>query len=199
MGEVEMLWRKRGNEGQRTRVDSDSPDGATAAAHPAIPEPPTRAEKPRPREGRGVCGSVILGQHHGGAVMPGVQVTPMHPFNLRRAQQPWTKRRLHKRAGVDLVVRRASQMETLDEWNLELALLNAHDGGCAYQLDAGIYRRICSNGLVVADGPFETIRFRHAGLDQENGNRRQSRCSGGSLTRSKFKARGSVARSPRYG
>jgi len=25
VGEVEMLWRKRGNEGQRTRVDSDSP------------------------------------------------------------------------------------------------------------------------------------------------------------------------------
>ena len=42
--------------------------------------------------------------------------------------------------------RRAEQMETLDEWNVELVLLNSHDTGCAYQVHAGIYRRICSNG-----------------------------------------------------
>ena len=27
--------------------------------------------------------------------------------------------------------RRAEQMETLDEWNVELVLLNSHDAGCA--------------------------------------------------------------------
>ena len=46
--------------------------------------------------------------------------------------------------------RRAEQMETLDEWNVELVLLNSHDAGCAYQLHAGIYRRVCSNGLVLS-------------------------------------------------
>ena len=60
--------------------------------------------------------------------------------------------------------RRAEQMETLDEWNVELVLLNSHDRGCAYQLHAGIYRRICSNGLVMSDGSFDAIRFRHSGL-----------------------------------
>ena len=60
--------------------------------------------------------------------------------------------------------RRAEQMETLDEWNVELVLLNSHDRGCAYQLHAGIYRRICSNGLVISDGNFTAIRFRHTGL-----------------------------------
>lgn len=60
--------------------------------------------------------------------------------------------------------RRAEQMETLDEWNVELVLVNSHDRGCAYQLHAGIYRRICSNGLVLSEGSFEAIRFRHAGL-----------------------------------
>ncbi len=48
--------------------------------------------------------------------------------------------------------RRAEQMQTLDEWNVELVLLNSHDRGCAYQLHAGIYRRICSNGLVMSEG-----------------------------------------------
>lgn len=63
--------------------------------------------------------------------------------------------------------RRAEQMETLDEWNVELVLLNSHDAASAYQLHAGIFRRICSNGLVVASDTFETIRFRHAGLDPD--------------------------------
>ena len=63
--------------------------------------------------------------------------------------------------------RRAEQMETLDEWNVELILVNSHDAGCAYQLHAGLDRRICSNGLVISDGQFETIRFRHAGLEAE--------------------------------
>ena len=63
--------------------------------------------------------------------------------------------------------RRAEQMQTLDEWNVELVLLNSHDKGCAYQLHAGIFRRICSNGLVLSEGSFEAIRFRHAGLVTE--------------------------------
>ena len=75
--------------------------------------------------------------------------------------------RLEARRGFQkhlLRFRRAEQMETLDEWNVELVLLNSHDAGCAYQLHAGIYRRICSNGLVLSSGSWEAVRFRHAGL-----------------------------------
>jgi hypothetical protein len=61
-------------------------------------------------------------------------------------------------------LRLEAQMETLDEWNVELVVVNSHDAGCAYQLHAGIYRRICSNGLVVSGDSFEAIRFRHSGL-----------------------------------
>jgi hypothetical protein len=60
--------------------------------------------------------------------------------------------------------RRAEQMQTLDEWNAELVLTNSHDAACAYLMRVGIYRRLCSNGLVVSDDTFEAIRFRHAGL-----------------------------------
>lgn len=63
--------------------------------------------------------------------------------------------------------RRAEQMATLDEWNVELVLLNSHDRGCAYQLHAGIYRRICSNGLVMSEGKPEAIRFRHSKLETD--------------------------------
>ncbi len=61
--------------------------------------------------------------------------------------------------------RLSAQLAALDEWNIELVLVNSHDAGCAYQLHAGIYRRICSNGLVVGEGEFEALRFRHSGLD----------------------------------
>ncbi len=64
-------------------------------------------------------------------------------------------------------LRRANQMETLDEWNVELVLLNSHDAGCAYQLHAGIFRRVCSNGLVMSDASFPAMRFRHAGADTD--------------------------------
>jgi hypothetical protein len=63
--------------------------------------------------------------------------------------------------------RLAEQMQTLDEWNVELVLLNSHDKGCAYQLHAGIYRRVCANGLVLSELSFEAIRFRHSGLQAE--------------------------------
>ena len=60
-------------------------------------------------------------------------------------------------------LRLQTQMQTLDEWNVELVVVNSHDAGCAYQLHAGIYRRICSNGLVIGGESFEAIRFRHSG------------------------------------
>jgi len=63
--------------------------------------------------------------------------------------------------------RRAEQMETLDEWNVELVLVNSHDAGCAYQLHAGVYRRLCDNGLVLGEGSFQALRFRHTGLEPE--------------------------------
>ena len=63
--------------------------------------------------------------------------------------------------------RREDQMRVLSEWNLELVLLNSHDAGCAYQLHAGVYRRICSNGLVTSERFLEAIRFRHQGLKPE--------------------------------
>jgi hypothetical protein len=64
--------------------------------------------------------------------------------------------------------RRAEQMQNLDEWNEELVLANSHDAGCAYVMRIGIYRRLCSNGLVVSDENFEAIRFRHSGLKSEH-------------------------------
>lgn len=63
-----------------------------------------------------------------------------------------------------IAFRREDQMQVLDEYCVELLLINSHDAGCAYQMTAGIFRRICSNGLVASDSSFEAIRYRHIGL-----------------------------------
>jgi len=63
--------------------------------------------------------------------------------------------------------RRAEQMQTLDEWNAELVLTNSHDAACAYTMRVGIFRRVCSNGLVLSDETFQAIRFPHAHLKVE--------------------------------
>lgn len=47
----------------------------------------------------------------------------------------------------------------------ELVLVNAHDGTTAYQLHAGIFRLVCSNGMIVADGTFQKISLKHIGFD----------------------------------
>lgn len=45
----------------------------------------------------------------------------------------------------------------------EVVLINSHDGTSAYKLIAGLYRLICSNGLMVSDGEIDSISVTHKG------------------------------------
>lgn len=45
----------------------------------------------------------------------------------------------------------------------EVVLLNSHDGSTSYQLHAGLYRYVCSNGMVVANGCVGSLSIRHTG------------------------------------
>jgi hypothetical protein len=45
----------------------------------------------------------------------------------------------------------------------ELVLTNAHDGASAFKLDAGLFRLICLNGMVVEAGNIEQMNVRHTG------------------------------------
>ncbi len=49
----------------------------------------------------------------------------------------------------------------LPEWN-EIILVNANDGSSSYQVMAGAFRKVCSNGLVMSDG-LRTQRVYHKG------------------------------------
>lgn len=49
----------------------------------------------------------------------------------------------------------------LHDSRLELVLMNSHDGGCAFRLYAGVFRLVCSNGLVVSEASFGAVSIRH--------------------------------------
>ena len=45
----------------------------------------------------------------------------------------------------------------------EVVLVNSHDGTSAYKLIAGLYRLVCSNGMLVSDGEIDSINVAHKG------------------------------------
>lgn len=49
----------------------------------------------------------------------------------------------------------------------ELLLTNSHDGKNAFHLRVGLYRLVCSNGLVIADTEFSNVAIRHMGYTFE--------------------------------
>ena len=50
----------------------------------------------------------------------------------------------------------------------QILMTNSHDGKNAFQFQAGLYRLICSNGLVIADTQFEAVKMRHMGYTFED-------------------------------
>lgn len=54
-------------------------------------------------------------------------------------------------------------LTTVGDSRLEAVLINSHDGTSKYVLSLGVFRLVCSNGLVVADSLVESIRVRHTG------------------------------------
>ena len=52
---------------------------------------------------------------------------------------------------------------TLEDAIPEIVIVNAHDGTSAYQVRAGLYRPICTNGLMTKLGDFGIIHVPHRG------------------------------------
>lgn len=60
--------------------------------------------------------------------------------------------------------RRPSQtMQQVGDTIPEIVLINSHDRTSSYEMSAGLYRLVCSNGMVVSDADFGSIKTRHTG------------------------------------
>jgi hypothetical protein len=70
--------------------------------------------------------------------------------------------RTEARRGFQKHVVRFARVEHLQTWEKnqvrpEVVLVNSHDKSSAYQLHCGLFRLVCTNGMVVSDGTFQRM------------------------------------------
>jgi len=81
--------------------------------------------------------------------------------------------RTEARRGFQKHVVRFARVEHLQSWEKnqvrpEVVLVNSHDKSSAYQLHCGLFRLVCTNGMVVSDGTFQRISIKHSGFNPDS-------------------------------
>lgn len=95
-------------------------------------------------------------------VLTGLQKEGFHPFEVRQGgsrddeKRGFTKHMLRLRHATDIEKGTGENVR-------ELILLNSHDGTSSYQLMSGVFRIVCTNGLICADGNASMLRIPHKG------------------------------------
>jgi uncharacterized protein DUF932 len=92
-------------------------------------------------------------------VVDALQAAGFYPVEARQAVR--ARSVLHARHLIRL--RRRFETVALRDAVPEILFLNSHDGTSAYQLRVGLYRAVCTNGLVVSQGTFPVFRVAHRG------------------------------------
>lgn len=59
--------------------------------------------------------------------------------------------------------RRIGQAFVVGEVFPEMILTNSHDGSSLYRLMAGLFRPVCTNGMIVSEGTIADVKIRHSG------------------------------------
>ena len=93
------------------------------------------------------------------SVLEGLRAEGFQPFEVRQTRCRDESKREFTKHMVRL--RHPDAFTTKDEVP-EIVLLNSHDGTSSYQLLAGFFRFVCSNGLIAGD-VCNDIRIRHSG------------------------------------
>ena len=91
-------------------------------------------------------------------VIDGLRAEGFQPYEIRQTKVRDASKREHTKHMVRL--RHASSI-VADEVP-EIILLNSHDGSSSYQIMSGVFRFVCSNGLIAGD-MFNNIKVRHSG------------------------------------
>ena len=92
-------------------------------------------------------------------VADALSVAGFYPVEARQALR--ARSALHARH----LIRFRRRLETVELRDAvpEILFLNSHDGTSAYQLRVGLYRAVCTNGLVVSEGTFPVFSVAHRG------------------------------------
>jgi len=92
-------------------------------------------------------------------VVDALQAVGLFPVEARQAVR--ARSALHARHLIRF--RRRFETVALRDAVPEILFLNSHDGTSAYQLRIGLYRAVCTNGLVVSQGTFSVFSVAHRG------------------------------------
>lgn len=93
-------------------------------------------------------------------VLDGLRSEGFQPFEVRQTKVRDVGRREHTKHMVRL--RHANALHAVGNEVPEIILINSHDGSSSYQLLSGIFRMVCSNGLIAGD-VHNDVRVRHTG------------------------------------
>lgn len=93
-------------------------------------------------------------------VLAGLRKEGFQPYEVRQGGS----RDEEKRGFTKHLIRlRRESAPSVGDSLREIVLLNSHDGTSSYQLMSGVFRLVCSNGLIVSEGDMQTIRIPHKG------------------------------------
>ena len=93
-------------------------------------------------------------------VLDGLRNEGFMPYEVRQTRCRQLDRREFTKHMVRM--RHASQIATQGAEVPEIILINSHDGTSSYQLLSGVFRFVCSNGLIAGDVTND-VRVRHSG------------------------------------
>jgi hypothetical protein len=93
-------------------------------------------------------------------VLDGLMQAGFLPVDVRQTR---TRRASAMHARHAIRLRRRYETVQLRDSIPELVLINSHDGTTAYHLRVGLFRVVCTNGLIVSLGAFPTFRVPHRG------------------------------------
>ena len=94
-------------------------------------------------------------------VLKGLAREGFRPYEVRVGGSGDEDKRNHTKHLIRL--RRDGMMPLVGGSHREVVLLNSHDGTSAYKLMYGLFRLVCSNGLVISDGTMSELRVPHKG------------------------------------
>lgn len=98
-----------------------------------------------------------------GAVLEALEREGFRPFAAASAGSRDETRRGHAKHMVRLRHASAEPVTRLGGLIPEIVLINASDGSAAYNLICGLFRMVCTNGLMVAAGDVDRVRVPHHG------------------------------------
>lgn len=88
-------------------------------------------------------------------------------FNVHEIRQGGSRDEVKRGFTKHMIRLRQDGAKQVGDSFRELILLNSHDGTSSYQLMSGVFRMVCSNGLVCADGVAHGVKVAHRGNHEE--------------------------------